>query len=43
MKSIASCLVAVLAVALIGLGPVLAAEPGAGSFKVGVVLPSYRR
>ncbi len=39
MKSIASCLVAVLAVALIGLGPVLAAEPAAGSLKVGVVLP----
>ncbi len=39
MKSIASGLVAVLFVALIGLCPALAADPGAGPLKVGVVLP----
>src|SRR5208283_4209195 len=39
MKSVASCLVVVLAVTLISMGPALAAEPAAGSLKVGVVLP----
>ena len=39
MKSIASCLVVVLVVALMGLGPALAADPAAGPIKVGVVLP----
>ena len=39
MKSIASCLVVVLVVALISFGPALAAEPAAGPIKVGVVLP----
>src|SRR5208283_5110436 len=39
MKSVASCLVVVLAVTLISMGPALAAEPASGPIKVGVVLP----
>jgi branched-chain amino acid transport system substrate-binding protein len=39
MKSVASCLVVVLAVTLISMGQALAAEPASGPIKVGVVLP----
>jgi branched-chain amino acid transport system substrate-binding protein len=39
MKTIASGLVVVLVVSLISFCPALAADPGAGSLKVGVVLP----